>query len=50
MAGKGKIEPRWQKGESGNPNGRPKRSFTLAIENGFTKEDVTNCYKLYICC
>jgi len=24
MAGKGQIEPRWQKGESGNPNGRPK--------------------------
>ena len=26
MAGKGQIEPRWQKGESGNPNGRPKGS------------------------
>lgn len=24
MAGKGQIEPRWNKGESGNPNGRPK--------------------------
>lgn len=24
MAGKGQIEPRWQKGESGNPAGRPK--------------------------
>jgi hypothetical protein len=24
MAGKGQIEPRWKKGESGNPNGRPK--------------------------
>ena len=24
MAGKGQIEPRWGKGESGNPNGRPK--------------------------
>lgn len=24
MAGKGQIEPRWSKGESGNPNGRPK--------------------------
>lgn len=24
MAGKGQIEPRWQKGESGNPKGRPK--------------------------
>lgn len=26
MAGKGQIEPRWQKGESGNPGGRPKGS------------------------
>jgi len=26
MAGKGQIEPRWTKGESGNPNGRPKGS------------------------
>lgn len=26
MAGKGQIEPRWQSGESGNPNGRPKGS------------------------
>lgn len=24
MAGKGQIEPRWGKGESGNPSGRPK--------------------------
>lgn len=24
MSGKGKIEPRWVKGESGNPKGRPK--------------------------
>ena len=26
MAGKGQIEPRWKKGESGNPAGRPKGS------------------------
>lgn len=25
MGGRGKIEPRWKKGESGNPNGRPKK-------------------------
>lgn len=25
MAGKGQIEPRWKKGESGNPKGRPKK-------------------------
>ena len=24
MGGRGKIEPRWKKGESGNPKGRPK--------------------------
>lgn len=23
--GRGKIEPRWKKGESGNPNGRPRK-------------------------
>lgn len=35
MAGKGQIEPRWKKGESGNPNGRPKGSrnrSTVAME------------------
>jgi hypothetical protein len=26
MSGKGQIKPRWKKGESGNPNGRPKGS------------------------
>ena len=25
MGGRGKIEPRWKKGETGNPNGRPKK-------------------------
>lgn len=29
--GRGKIEPRWKKGESGNPNGRPKKSYTIHI-------------------
>lgn len=27
MAGYKEIEPRWEKGESGNPNGRPKGSL-----------------------
>jgi hypothetical protein len=26
MAGRGQIEPRWESGQSGNPNGRPKGS------------------------
>jgi len=25
MGGRGKIKPRWKKGETGNPNGRPKK-------------------------
>lgn len=30
MPGRGKIEPRWKKGESGNPKGRPKGAKTRA--------------------
>lgn len=53
MAGKGQIEPRWEKGESGNPKGRPKGSknrstiakYWLAIEqnlkNPLTGENET---------
>lgn len=29
--GRGKIEPRWKKGESGNPNGRPPKLPELHI-------------------
>jgi len=29
MAGKGQIEPRWEKGQSGNPKGRPKKIETI---------------------
>lgn len=31
MPGKGQIEPRWNKGESGNPQGRPKKVFSVII-------------------
>ena len=31
MGGKGKIEPRWKKGETGNPNGRPKKLPALDV-------------------
>ena len=31
MGGKGKIEPRWKKGQSGNPNGRPKKLPALDV-------------------
>lgn len=45
MAGKGKIEPRWKKGESGNPAGRPKGSrnrSTIVKEWLEVKEKVKN--------
>ena len=29
--GKGKIEPRWKKGESGNPKGRPRKLPELHV-------------------
>lgn len=29
--GRGKIEPRWKKGESGNPNGRPRKLPELHV-------------------
>lgn len=29
MSGKGGIKPRWKKGESGNPNGRPPKTLTV---------------------
>ena len=29
--GRGKIEPRWKKGESGNPNGRPPKLPDLHV-------------------
>ena len=45
MAGKGQIEPRWTKGESGNPNGRPKvqisgSPITALKINPFTRSEI----------
>ena len=45
MGGKGKIEPRWKKGQSGNPNGRPKKlpALDLIMANvmGQEKDGIT---------
>ncbi len=45
MGGRGKIEPRWKKGETGNPNGRPKKlpSLDLIMANvmGQEKDGIT---------
>ena len=45
MAGFKDIEPRWQKGESGNPNGRPKGSknrSTIARQWLEVNEEIRN--------
>ena len=45
MAGKGEVKPRWKKGESGNPNGRPRKlpelDKLLADVLGEEKDGVT---------
>jgi hypothetical protein len=45
MGGRGKIEPRWKKGETGNPNGRPKKlpALDLIMANvmGQEKDGIT---------
>lgn len=43
MAGKGQIEPRWQKGESGNPNGRPRKWISQLKESGYKQSEINDC-------
>jgi hypothetical protein len=43
MAGKGQIKPRWQKGESGNPNGRPRKWISSLKEHGYKSSEVNDC-------
>ena len=43
MAGKGQIEPRWKKGESGNPNGRPRKWISELKDNGYKSSEVNDC-------
>lgn len=38
----------FQKGQISNPNGRPKKIFNHAKDYGFSKDDVIDCFKLYI--
>jgi hypothetical protein len=43
MSGKGKIEPRWQKGESGNPSGRPRKWISQLKDNGYKQAEINDC-------
>lgn len=40
--GRGKIEPRWKKGESGNPNGRPRKFTTTLKLQGYTQQEIND--------
>lgn len=40
MGGPGKISPRWQKGESGNPNGRPRKFVSSLKHEGYKLSEI----------
>jgi len=42
MAGYKNIEPRWEKGVSGNPAGRPKKYVTLLKETGYRLHEIND--------
>ena len=35
----------WQPGQSGNPNGRPKKIYTILKEKGYSKSDTVAAFK-----
>ncbi|CAB4137058.1 hypothetical protein UFOVP316_12 [uncultured Caudovirales phage] len=42
MAGYKDIEPRWEKGVSGNPNGRPRKYVSLLKESGYKLSEIND--------
>lgn len=36
---------KWEKGVTGNPNGRPKRIYTVLKESGYSKEDIRDAFE-----
>lgn len=37
------IQPRWEKGQSGNPNGRPRKWISELKESGYKSSEVNDC-------
>ena len=48
MAGYKQIEPRWGKGQSGNPNGRPKKWVSTLGESGYKRSEVNDCIRVML--
>ena len=48
MAGYKQIEPRWEKGVSGNPNGRPKKYVTLLREQGYKLSEINDTIQVML--
>ena len=44
--GRGKVEPRWKPGESGNPNGRPKKWVSTLKEQGYKHSEVMDAIRV----
>jgi len=48
MSGYKGIQPRWEKGVSGNPNGRPKKYVTLLREQGYKLSEINDTIQVML--
>ena len=48
MAKEDNLKPAWNKGESGNPNGRPKKYVSALKEQGYKNSEINDCILVMI--
>jgi hypothetical protein len=48
MAKEDNLKPAWGKGESGNPNGRPKKYVSALKEQGYKNSEINDCILVMI--